>query len=301
MKAAVVTGASGFVGKQLTSQLAEDGYQVYAVLRPGNPWQPPVNVTVVYCGLDSLTLLPQKLSLAPGALFFHMAWDGSAGIARADTELQLSNVRWACDAVRAAAALGCSRFIGAGSIMEDECLYTVPVEGSTPGAAMQYSIAKLTAHFMAKTEAARQKIEFVWGKISNAYGATDTTERFINLTLQKMLKNQPCELTACTQLYDFCYITEVARAFKLMAESGRSGCAYYIGSGECQPLRAFLTQMKVVASSTSDLQFGAAPFVGTSLPEACFDTVKLARDTGFFCQIPFSQGIHLTIEWFSQH
>ena len=301
MKKAIVTGATGFVGSYLVAQLCAAQYSVCAMVRndAGKPILPfPEGVRVVASELSAYLSPETSQALRThreADVFYHLAWDGSAGPARGNYALQLANVRHTCDAVSLASELGCARFIGAGSIMEDECLQALVAKGVIPPPAYHYSIAKHTAFLMAKTEAAQRDIPFLWGKISNAFGAHDPTARFINTTLRKMMSDEPCQLSPCTQVYDFIYVSELARAFQRIGEAGTPGEAYYIGSGKPAPLLEFVEIMRALTGTRSTIEYGALPGNAASLDEACFDHRKLLQDTGFVCRINFAEGIQKTM------
>ncbi len=305
MKRAIVTGATGFVGSYLVKQLHESGYQVCALVHSEQsvPILPfAQEVIVVPCNLSEYGSVAKSQWLVKfhGAdVFFHLAWEGSAGEQRSDYALQLKNVLYTCNATRLAAELGCGRFVGAGSIMEDELQHTLPRDEAIPVSTYHYSSAKYAAFLMAKTEAASNQVPFLWGKISNAYGALDPTARFVNTMLRKMLDDQPCRLSPCTQLYDFIYISELARAFQLIGEKGIPGKAYYIGSGAARPLREFVEIMRKSTATRSDITYGALPG-GIALDDSCFDSRKLQMDTGFQCNIDFPSGIQKTLESLSE-
>ena len=52
------------------------------------------------------------------------------------------------------------------------------------------------------------------------------------------------QFTAGTQNYDFVYIDDVARAFRLIGEKGKPFHEYLIGSSTARPLKEFLLEMK---------------------------------------------------------
>lgn len=308
MKNAIVTGANGFVGTQLVKRLVSDGYGVCAVIKDKYENIAELseleNVQIVYCDISEFDQLYEKISIldfqSAGSILFHLAWIGSSGEKRADYDVQLKNIKYSCDTVRSAARLGCECFVGAGSIMEDECETFVPKDLSIPNINYHYSIAKFTAHMMCKTEAAKYNLRFCWGKISNAYGETDTTQRFINIMLKKMLTNEECNLTKSEQLYDFIYITEVARAFEAIGEHGISNTSYYIGTFDVQPLKNFVKIMHQKSRSHSKINFGAVPFNGIYMDKRYFDASKLKRDTGFESAVSFEEGIEKTIKWMNE-
>lgn len=301
MKSAVVTGGTGFIGKWLVSELLATGVEVTLVLLPEITDMQALPVSqkfhIIECDLKELAKLPERIQTRGFDVFFHLAWMGSAGELRGNVEEQLKNVAYSCDAVKAAKSLGCLKFVGAGSIMEDEASLYIPGREADPSINYIYSCAKLTAHYMCKTIANREGIEFCWGKISNAYGEGDLTGRFVHSTAVKMLKGEKCLFTHGRQLYDFIYVGEVAKAFFAIGEKGIAGSSYYIGTFDVKPLSEFIHIMKTVLKSSSELEMGAVPFKGALLPKEYFDAKPLYSDTGFRAAIPFEKGLLMYKNW----
>ena len=304
MKSAIVTGASGFVGSQLVKELLLNGVEVYAVVRRDAPLRYALpshpGLHTIACNMDEYASLPDLIPAAATDVFYHLAWEGSAGPLRADTQVQLDNVLHTVEAVRAAKALHCGRFCGAGSIMETEAIAYIPQTGSHPNKSYIYSTAKLTAHFMAKTTAQDLGIPFVWGVISNAYGVGEVSPRFINTTLTKLLHASEADFTEGIQLYDFVYISDMAHAFFLLGQSGNPNTAYYIGSGQPRPIREYVEIMRDRIAPRVVLHFGAVSFNGVCLPLETFDISMLSADTGFRPMISFEDGIQMTAQWLKE-
>ena len=299
---AVVTGATGFVGKWLVDELLKQGDSVTVVIRNKNsiPSAWTSKVTIIETALDVLaTLKPEDFPENKADIFFHLAWDGTSGYDRADTCKQLGNVAYACDAVRLASQLGCSRFVNAGSIMEYEAMAYVPAMDTAPGMGYIYSTAKLTADYMAKTVANKEQITYINAVISNIYGVGEKSARFLNTTLRKMLCDEDIPLTHGKQPYDFIYVEDAVKAIILAGKKGIGNRAYYIGNPKQRPLRDFIEEMKVILGSASNLQFGEVPFTGPMLE---YETLGMASLTelGFVPQIAFSEGIRRTKKWITE-
>lgn len=295
----VVTGATGFVGKWLVKELLKQGDEVTVVVRSKMriPDEWTSKVQIVETDLEGLSKLDKKdFPWDCADMFFHLAWAGTAGMERANTELQLQNVQAACDAVRLASRLECGRFVNAGSIMEYEAMQYISADGSTPGMGNIYSTAKLTADFMAKTVATKEGIAYINVVISNIYGAGEKSARFLNTTLRKMLHNESVELTHGCQLYDFIYVTDAAKQIVLAGKCGEANSVYYIGNSVPRPLKDFVIEMKQTLCSDSELIFGKVPFSGAMLTYNEFDTAKLEK-IGFVPEVTFAEGLKLTRDW----
>ena len=302
MKTAIITGANGFVGGATLRELLSNGYEVWAVGHGDHFSNVPESAEVhrISCDLENMEHLPEIIPAGDYDLFYHFAWAGSAGPSRADTALQLNNVQWTVNALRAAKELGCRRFVCAGSIVEHETIAAAYTQGSRPGLGYIYGSGKLAAHAMCMSVAASIGIELVWPEITNAYGIGERSPRLVNTSIQKCIRGETPQFTAGTQNYDFVYIDDVARAFRLIGENGKPFHEYLIGSSSARPLRQFLEEMQQAIAPDMAFAFGDVPFTGVDLPLSRFDCTETERDTGFRAQVSFSEGCRRTFDWWKE-
>ena len=303
MRTAIVTGASGFIGRAVVRELLNNNYTVYAVVREGKEDLLPKSICCIpiVCELSEIGMLVDKIPAGKVSSFFHFAWSGSAGADRANTALQLQNAQWTVECLQASKALGCTRFIGAGSIMEQETMAAAYTQGNKPGLGYIYGSGKVVAHAMCKSVAANIGVDLLWAYITNAYGVGEISPRMVNTTIQKCIRQESPQFTAGTQNYDFIYIDDVARAFRLIAEKGIPFNDYVIGSGAARPLKEFLLEMKKTIAPDLDFIFGDIPFTGINLPLANFNCSKTEQDTGFRAEISFAEGCKRTFDWWKKN
>ncbi len=302
MKRAIISGANGFVGGAVVRELLQNKYEILALDRDGCSWNLPKDerVQFVPCDLTEMMYLNEKLPKERYDIFYHFAWAGSAGPARADTTLQLQNAKWTIDALRAAKELGCGRFLCAGSIMEHETMAAAYAQGNQPGPGYIYGGGKLIAHVMCMSVAAQIGIDLIWPEITNAYGIGEHSPRLVNTTIQKCMRGEVPQFTAGTQNYDFVYIDDVAKAFRLIGEKGKPFYEYLIGSSHARPLREFLQEMQEAIAPELTFQFGDIPFTGINLPLERFDCSQTELHTGFRAEISFAEGCRRTMEWWKE-
>lgn len=302
MKKVIVTGANGFVGSALVKELVKNDVEVLAMDMPGCNGNLPVcdKVKFLPLALDNINSLKDLIDDRDFDCFYHFAWAGSAGAARADTKLQLQNAQWTIECLRAAKEVGCKKFVAAGSIMEHETMAAAFASGNKPGLGYIYGSGKLVAHTMAMSVAADIGIDLVWAEITNAYGVGELSSRMVNTTIRKVIKGEEPQFTAGTQNYDFVYIDDVAKAFYLIGKKGKPFNEYLIGSSNAKPLKEFLLEMKAAIAPDLNFVFGDIPFTGINLPLEKYDCGKTEKDTGFKAQISFGEGCHRTMEWLKQ-
>ncbi len=299
MESVVVTGANGFVGSALVRELLSQGIEVYAVVHNGrrDTLENADDLHIVSCDIRAIHELEGKVPVGACDTFYDMAWDGSTGSKRADVKLQLDNVAWTVDALRIAKALGCRRFLHAGSIMEHETMVAGYRPGNRLGTGYIYGCGKIAAHIMCSAVATDIGMDIVWPLITNAYGPGEHSSRLVNTTIRKCIDGVEPQFTTATQNYDFIYIDDAARAFRMIGESGMPFNEYPVGSSVVRPLKEFLLEMREAIAPDLEFRFGDIPFTGVDLPLSALDYSLTERDTGFRAEVSFGEGCKRTMEW----
>jgi len=300
----LVTGANGFVGTALIAELSNAGESVIAVVKSRDENISEIehlpNVRICFCELNNIAALETLVYDRDIDVCIHLAWAGSTGDARADYALQLDNVKYALDTVNVIAKMNISRFVCAGTLAEKDVLNYHPTDGATPNAVSNYGIAKISAHFMTKTECTRLGIDHIWCYLSNTYGVGNRTGNFINFACRTMLSGKRAAFTAGEQTYDFVYITDTVRAIIAAANKGKSGNAYYLGSTKPRKLKEFIVEIRDSIDPSIALYLGEIPFNGNPLPAEAFDCTKLVNDTGYQPTVEFKEGIKKTVNWLKE-
>ena len=297
MENVIITGGNGFVGSNTVKYFLSQGIKVLSIgMAKTAPFEAE-GLSYLSCDIFHADDLKHKLPIGVYDTFIHFAWAGSSGPARVDYNLQTSNALMTVACVKIAREIGCTRFVCAGSIMEYEVEAAVHAQGSRPGMGYIYGMGKHIAHCMCKSVAADIGIDLVWTTITNAYGAGELSPRFVNTTLRKIINNEPLQFTAATQNYDFVYVTDVAKAFYLIAKNGKPFCEYMIGSGNARPLKEFILEIQQSLAPDTIPLFGNVPSTGINMPLSIFSTAATERDTGFKAEVSFTEGTRMTMDW----
>lgn len=300
MKKAIVTGANGFVGSAVVKELASCCERVYAVVRHGaqhtEALKQYTNVTLIYCDLNEYCQLPKRIADSSFDVFYHFAWEGTAGKKREDIELQIKNVQSSCEAVRVSAELNCSKFIFAASIMQYETAVLKQTDKKMPLSSV-YCTAKIAADSMCRAIADSLGVHYISAIISNIYGPGEVSPRLINTSIRKLQAGLHTSFSAGNQLYDFIYIDDAARMFIAIGSSKAERKSYYIGNRSPRQLKEFLWEMRDVVSPEEALGLGELPFEGVSLTYHEFDMSAIYTDTDCKPEISFAEGIRRTAAW----
>lgn len=290
---ALIVGATGFIGRALVEGLLCQNTEVIVLIRDKSELIPEwkSRVTFAICPEDRITDLHRYCTETDIDIFYNLAWHGVSGALRSDYDVQISNIKYCCDAVIGAKKLKCKRYVYAGSIMEYEAMCFVKEPGAVPSTNVLYSTAKLSADFMTKIIANSVGIEFVGLLISNIYGEGEKSERFLNTVVRKMLCNETINMTQGTQMYDFIHISDAVDEIILTAERGTPNNAYYIGNSFQRPLREFVLEIKDILNSESLINFGAVVSNQGTLQYTEFDTKQIESEFGYKPKVNFKEGI----------
>ena len=301
IQTAVVTGPTGAIGIALCEKLLRENVTVYAVCRPGSSrikdLPKAAALHVVECDAKELATLPQKMKGVSVDAFFHFAWAHTIGQGRNDMPAQIENIQSTIDAVRAAKALGCQVFLGAGSQAEYGRVEGL-LKSDTPAFPENgYGMAKLCAGQMSRVEAKALDIDHVWVRILSVYGPHDGPMTMISGTIRKLLAGEKPALTAGIQRWDYLYAGDAADAFYLAACHGRNGAVYPLGSGQAMPLKDYIIQMRDAIDPALPLGLGEVPYGPLQVMHLQADISALQADTGFVPKTPFAEGIRRTMDW----
>lgn len=303
MHKALVTGATGFIGRFLVRELINQDVEVIAVVREGSKSISSlsnINVRVVECDITNYRSLANKVMDRDIDAVFHIAWQGISDMDARNQDVQLQNLKSTLELIDICHEMGVKTFVGCGSMHEVEGLVEMSEDKVVSNLGFMYKSAKTSAHWMGKAKCGNYGIRFFWPLI-NTYGEEEKSARLINTIIRKVFEGEVPSLSAGNQYYDFVHVSDVARALYLIAEKGVDGTNYTIGSGEAKPLKEFLEVVGNVANEINDsnipLGFGQITSNVISLPAEIFDVTKLKEDTGFEISVPFEEGVRRTAAW----
>lgn len=288
------------IGTALINECIKKGIEVYAVLRAssGKKMRLPESekLHMVDCSLEELETLSQKI-MEKCDTFYHIAWGNTGENRNSSTELQSRNIAYTLAAVKAAYALGCRRFIGAGSQAEygpmdvDKISPDSPVNPTTP-----YGAAKLASGQLARMLCKELGMECIWPRIFSVYGIYEKETTMVASGLRKMLAGEKTSFTPALQRWDYLFSADAGRAYYLIGEKGKDGAVYCVGSGKAAPLKDYIEIMAELTGA-EETGIGARPYPAGAVMNLCADISSLTADTGFVPEYTFREGIRETITW----
>jgi nucleoside-diphosphate-sugar epimerase len=269
LKSAIISGASGFVGKYLSAELEKYGVEV-TKLRRGE--------------------FPSKSA----DVFYHLAWECATGTGRGDPFIQLKNVELTLKLLSEAHKCGCKKFVSLGTIYEK---LSLPEKA---GSADFYVLAKRYAHETADRLALKLGIDFVWTTVCHPVGTGIKPEQMAAFVVKSLLDNESPNMGPAKTWYDIVAVGDLARGLRLIGESELSRREYFIGSGKPRILCDYLSEIPQILGTETAVNIGARADDGLRFEPEWFDISPLEKDTGFTPQITFGDAILSIAEGFSK-
>lgn len=308
MKNVVITGATSMIGASLIHSLIENNAteRIYAVVRKGctklSRLPDSDRIVIIECDIEEYDRLPGLIESSCD-VFYHFAWlaTGKREVRNTAIKQQERNIYFALEALTAAKALHCSKFIGAGSQAEYGPLnlpYIAPDSPTNPVEA--YGVAKLAAGKLVRMQAKLWGMDCLWVRIFSVYGKFDAPHTLVSSTIQKLLCKERPALTEAIQRWDYLYDSDAGHAFQLIGEKAVGNKIYCLGSGHAKPLREYIEQIRNLINPDMSLGFGEIPYPENPVMNLCANISDLQADTGWSPKISFEDGIREIICW-KQH
>lgn len=128
------------------------------------------------------------------------------------------------------------------------------------------------------------------------YGEDDYEGTMIISVLKKMLKNEDCMLTECTQMWNFLHIDDAVEAVIRLGESTEAKGIYNLASTDTRPLKEFIIEMKKLTGSDSLLVFGRIPYPKTGAVGFTPVVDKVMYELNWEPKVSFKEGILRNIQ-----
>ena len=298
MKKALVTGATGFIGSRLVKELRDNNIEVIALVRDVEKAKTLLGdrvETIEYHSYeyDALMVGNHRIDV-----FYHLAWEGVAPEKKNDRVLQVRNIDLAMEMLEYAKSIGAKRFIATGTVAEYAFCEDVMDVNAKQTPNDLYGAAKTAAHYMLETWARNINMPFNWVVIPSTYGEGRRDNNILTYTIKSLLIGEKPSYGYLTQMWDFLYVGEVARALCLIGQKGKSEKTYAIGSGDYRPLREYVEIIKDTIDTDLELGIGEIPSMSDKAFSSCVSISELNKDTGFVPQISFEEGIKKTIAYY---
>jgi nucleoside-diphosphate-sugar epimerase len=295
MARVLVTGASGFVGRQVVEQLLAGGHEVHAACGR----QPLDGLAVA--AVHQLDLLdpgtPSALvdKVRPTRLL-HLAWCAKPGVYWTSPE-NLGWVRSTLELLEVFQRQGGEHAVLVGSCAEYDwsgegvCReYATPLNPATPYGRCKNATRELTELF-----GQLHGMPVAWARIFHAYGPYEAPGRLVPAIITALLKGEPARCSHGEQQRDLLHVADVAAALIHLMQANTRG-SFNIGGGQPIRLREVIEYLARQLDAEHLLQFGAIPVAANDPPLLIADNQRLLA-TGWQPRFDLHSGLDNALAW----
>lgn len=260
MARVLLTGASGFIGRQIHRSLVAQGHGVTLVLREGAKDRLAVAVTPDQI-IATQDLFAESRewweSRCRGIdVVIHAAWYVEPG-KYLDSPRNMDCVSGSIELARGAVAAGVSHFIGLGTCMEyalpsDHLDIEAPLLPVTLYAAAKLSLFQILTQYLAPTDC-----RFSWCRLFYLFGEGEHPSRLVPYVRAQLEKGEVAKLSAGTQLRDYLDVRIAGDMIAAVADTGQMG-PVNVCSGKATTIRGFVETIADEYGRRDLLEFGTA-------------------------------------------
>jgi nucleoside-diphosphate-sugar epimerase len=308
--AALVTGATGFIGAALSRRLASAGTRTTCVVREdsaaGSKLAGIRGISVVRVSSFEPEALRLALANVPMDVVFHLASYGVKAGQRDPVQLVEGNVRLLERLLSSLSGKPIRRFVYTGSCSEygpaaePERLSELHPLSPASG----YGAAKAAAEARGVALAGELGIPFVPLRLFGVYGVGEAEHRLIPYLVRHLSRGETPSLTGGEQTRDLTYIEDVVEALidAATAPRIRPPTPYNVCSGKPVQIRAVARCVAtLLGKPEADLGLGRLPYRDDEPMWIVGDPRKFHEDTGWQPRVDLVDGIRRVIASLLEH
>ena len=308
MKKILVTGATGFIGSNLTRVLIENGYEAHIITRSSKlGWgmkEISKNIKVHVADLQNPDAEKLIRKIKPN-IVFHLAARGSLPEDSSASEIFSANVGGTRNLIKALLPMELELFVNTGTSGEYGIQAKAMDEEKLPMPINDYSISKLAQTMYVRKEAIVHSFPAVTLRLFSVYGPFEESTRLMPTVVRVMVdKKKEISLSSPDFVRDFVYVGDVVEAFLASLKLKlRKGQIYNIGSGKQHAIGDVVRIAKEETGFSGKILWNKIPKQSRQIEPKVWqaDISKANIELGWKPKTSLEKGISETIEWYKNY
>jgi nucleoside-diphosphate-sugar epimerase len=298
----LVTGANGFVGRNLVGRLLQLGADTVVAVRSVGRRLTDIapSLRIVECDLTDADQLAAKIAAIKPAVVFHLA--ARVATSGAPSEIIQANVVGTLNLLNAVNGGFLKRFVYCGTGSEYGAGSGLS-ESSPLRPTNMYAATKAAAHLAAHAFRRTHQLPIISVRPFTMYGPWEPPRRLIPFVCCSALDGLDIPLTLAEQERDFVFVDDAIDAFiRMVAVAATDDIeAVNVCSGVPVKVRDVVTEIVALSGGKGRPQFGALPYRTGDARAECGDGSLARRLLGWAPQTSLTDGLRQTLSWIAEH
>lgn len=303
-----ITGATGFIGSNLTKRLVKEGMNVSVLVRSNDIKENPIlrevqdKLNIFVCNLLDLPNLRKVMNSISPDIVYHLGGvvDLTRSFEIAHKCVQV-NIQGTVNILNSLVDLNCSCFIHTGTC-EVYKKGLVPfreeneIEPISP-----YSISKVASEYYCKFAQKEFGIPIVLLRLSTVYGINQKLQHLIPYVIRSCAKGNDIHLTLGDQTRDFTYVDDVVDGILKASLSKRAvGEIINLGNDREFTIREVVEEIVALMGSPIKPQFGVLAKRSEEHERWFCDITKVKQILHWTPKTDMRTGLIKTVSWYRE-
>ena len=304
---ALIIGAAGFVGGYLAEELIRSGRRVFITRLPSEKFDGECSGAFCVDITDPQSIASVMEQVKPDEIY-HLAAQSSVAVSWKNPGLTVDvNIRGAVnvlEAARAHAPEAVVLLIGSaeeyGAVTPEQCPIT---EEQSLRPKNIYAMTKAAQNMTGKLyfDAYGMKVRMV--RAFNHFGPRQAPQFVISDFCRQVAEIEAGKREAVMKVgnleakRDFTDVRDIVRAYRMIAESGKDGETYNVGSGSAVSIRELLDLILSLAKKEISVEQDPNRLRPSDVPIHCADISRIQRDIGWTPSIPRKDTVLATLNY----
>lgn len=224
MRKIAITGANGFLGKNLAAKFAADGYQVICFSKGNDDTLGEFsNITFLNSQIEDILNFTNYPETKDIDVLYHFAWSGVSNVYKNNPNIQAQNIFYGLKVLDFAHKCDIKKVVFPGSAAEFSCTGGIINGQGVSSPSDVYAASKISTRLLCEAYAKQLGVGFIWTLITSVYGPGRDDNNLISYTIKSLLAGEKPSFTKLEQEWDYIYIEDLLSALIKVGESGRTG------------------------------------------------------------------------------
>ena len=294
MKKILVTGASGFIGRECIRLLKLKNFKIHAISSKDVDEYESDHINWHKVNLTDKEQIHNVFKKVKPEYLLHLAWNVSNK--QYNSNQHYVWVKIGIDLLEAFSHFGGKRLVVAGTCAEYDWTDGYCYEKETPLKPQNtYGVSKHALQLLINSFSKQNQLSYAWGRIFFAYGPGENPNSLIPFVVKNLKEGKNVEISHGNFIRDYIFIEDIANAFVSLVDSQIEG-PVNISSGSPSKIKDIVLKIAKQFDKEHLVKFSDKELAENDYPCIVGDNSLLLKELNWKPKIGLEEGLKRTIQ-----